>query len=276
MPWIAFLALAALTLLIMLVPLLRARPKAMARAEYDLTVYKDQLAELDRELERGTLSADQAEAARTEIQRRILAVADQGKERLEAPRRPFGLAATLAALLPVGAFGTYLALGSPHLPDQPFAARSDQMQQMQDQARMIEGMVASLTAKLEKNPNDPQGWAMLGRSLRVMGQTDKAKDAYARAARLMPGNTEVRMEYAALLLDEVPQGAPLPPEFVGTMREINAVDPENLDALYFLGLSEAQTGNAAKARDYWTRLLAKLPPESEDRATIQSQLDALR
>lgn len=276
MIWIIFAAMAAATVALLLVPLLRARPQAVSRAAYDLTVYKDQLAEVERELERGTLSADQADAARTEIQRRILALGDVGKG--AAPQRSTArlAAALVAVVVPVVGFGIYVLLGQPNLPDQPFAGRKGQMAQMQGQADMIKAMVAQLSARLEKEPNDGKGWAMLGRSLRVMGETEKSQAAYKKAVALLPGDAEVRLEYGALLLSQVPQGGPLPPEFARLMREVVAVDPKNPDALYFSGLAEAQAGNAAKARDLWTRLLALLPEGSDERKEVQEQLDALK
>lgn len=276
MIWIIFAVMCAVTLAILLVPLLRARPVTASRAEYDLIVYKDQLGELERELERGTLSADQADAARTEIQRRILATAEGGAKAV-GPKAAKGLAATIMVVV-VGmvTFLTYPLLGRPDLPDQPFAARADKINQMQDQVAMINNMVASLQARLEAQPNDARGWALLGRSLRVLGQGDKAQEAYKKAAQLAPGDVQVRLEYASLLLAEVPEGAALPPEFVRLMREVVAVDPQNPDALYFLGVSASQTGDSAKARDYWTRLLAVLPEGSEDRVAIQKQIDALK
>ncbi|HLO78501.1 MAG TPA: c-type cytochrome biogenesis protein CcmI [Magnetospirillum sp.] len=276
MIWIAFAALTAATVALLLVPLLRARPKALSRAAYDLTVYKDQLAEVDREVERGTLSADQAEAARTEIQRRILALGEVGKA--TAPSRASALAAGVAIMVVVPAigFGMYNLLGQPQLPDQPYSARADKIAQVQDQAAMIKTMVAQLSARLEKEPNDGKGWAMLGRSLRVMGDTEKAQAAYKKAVAQLPGDTQVRMEYGALLLAGLPEGSMLPPEFVRLMREVVAVDPKNPDALYFSGLAEAQSGNPAKARDLWTRLLVLLPEGSEDRSEVQKQIDALK
>lgn len=276
MIWIIFAAMAAATVALLLVPLLRARPQALSRAAYDLTVYKDQLAEVDRELERGTLSADQADAARTEIQRRILALGDMGKG--AAPQRSTAklAAALVAVVVPVVGFGVYVLLGQPNLPDQPFSGRKGQMAQMQGQADMIKAMVAQLSARLEKEPNDGKGWAMLGRSLRVMGETDKSMAAYRKAVALLPGDVQVRMEYGAVLLGQLQQGATLPPEFVRLMREVVAVDPKNPDALYFAGLSEAQTGNAAKARELWTRLLGLLPEGSDERKEVQEQLDALK
>lgn len=278
MVWILFAALLAATLALLLAPLRKLAPKGPARADYDLTVYRDQLAELDREIARGTLSPDQADAARTEIQRRILGAADQGPDLADngAPRRVVGLAAAIALGIPVLAFGFYTLLGSPQLPDQPYSARADRALDMQDQEAMVRNMVAQLTARLEKDPADGKGWALLGRSLRVTGQPDKALEAYRKAARLIPGDTQLRMEYAAVLLDKVEPGAPFPPEFVGVMREILAVDPRNADALYFLGIAEMQTGNAVKGREYFTRLVTVLPEGSEERAEVQKQLDAIK
>lgn len=277
MLWFLFALLVAVTLALLLLPMRRRADKAPARSEYDLTVYKDQLAEVDREVERGTLSADQAEAARTEIQRRILAAAEQADpaEKKKKPRSLAGLMAAIALGVPALSLGLYAVLGSPNLPNQPYAARTNLAHDMQDQEAMVRNMVAQLTARLEKDPNDGKGWAMLGRSLRVMGQPDKAMDAYRKAARLMPGDTQVRLEYAAILLQDVPQGSLLPPEFVGLMREILAVDPRNVDALYFLGIAEMQDGNRAKGREYFTRLVTALPEGSPERAEIQQQLDAM-
>jgi cytochrome c-type biogenesis protein CcmH len=275
MIWIVFAAMTLATVALLLVPLLRARPAAVSRAAYDLTVYKDQLAEVERELERGTLTADQAEAARTEIQRRILALGDTGKGAAQ-PRRIALPAIAIAAVVPLVGFGIYVLLGHPELPDQPYSSRASKIAEMKDQAAMIQNMVAQLSARLEKQPNDGKGWAMLGRSLRVLGQTEKAQAAYKKAVALMPGDTQVRLEYGALLLSELPEGSMLPPEFVQLMREVVAVDPNNPDALYFLGISASQTGNPAKARELWTKLMTQLPEGSEDRAEIKKQIDALK
>lgn len=275
MIWMVFAAMTVATVAMLLVPLLRARPKAASRAEYDLTVYKDQLAEIGREVESGTLNPEQAEAARTEIQRRILAIA-QGTGDQTPPRRMGLTVAVVASLVPVVAFGIYLMLGQPWLPDQPYSGRADKIAQMQDQAGMIRNMVAQLQARLDKDPKDGKGWSMLGRSYRVLGDTAKAQAAYKKAVALLPGDVPVRLEYATVLLADVPQGAPLPPDFVQLMRDVLAADGKNPDALYFLGVSEAQLGNNAKAAALWGRLLTVLPEGSEERADVQKQIDALK
>ena len=275
MIWVIFAGLTFATLLIVLVPFLKAKPVAQSRAEYDLTVYRDQLGEIDTELERGTLSADQAEAARTEIQRRILGLGAIGKNTGAALGKPWRMATIVALVVPLVGFGVYVTLGHPFLPDQPYSARADKIKEMQDQGEMIRTMVASLTAKLEKNPNDGKGWAMLGRSLRVMGEKDKAVAALRKAVALMPADTESRMELAGLLLQDIPQGAVLPPEFVSLMRQVVAVDPNNIDALYFAGIAAMQMGDTAKARELWTKVMVQLP-EGEDKSEIKKQIDGLK
>lgn len=275
MIWMIFAAMTVATVALLLAPLLRARPKAASRAEYDLTVYKDQLAELEREVERGSLNAAQAEAARTEIQRRILSVGDQATEKAR-PRRLTAIIVMVVLVVPLVGFGVYIMLGQPWLPDQPYSARAGKINEMKDQAAAIQAMVDQLSARLEANPADGKGWAMLGRSLRVLGDSGKAETAYKKAAALLPGDTQIRLEYASLLLAEIPAGSMLPPDFVGLMREVLAIDANNVDALYFAGISEAQTGNTAKARDLWTRLLAQLPEGSPERGEIQKQIDELK
>jgi cytochrome c-type biogenesis protein CcmH len=276
MIWFVFALLTVATLALLLVPLLRSRAAPVGRAEYDLTVYKDQLAEIEREMERGVLKPDQAEAARTEIQRRILGAGDRREKVGAVARRPVGLALLIAALVPMVAAGFYLRLGAPTLPDRPYAERAGQIREMADQAEMIKSMIASLTAKLEQNPADGKGWNMLGRSLKVMGQTEKAAAAYRKAVALLPGDVAVRMELAGLLLDEVPQGMALPAELVRLMREVAAIDPRNVDALYFLGIAAAQAGEKDKAIDLWRRAAALLPDGSDDKADILKQIETLK
>jgi cytochrome c-type biogenesis protein CcmH len=137
-------------------------------------------------------------------------------------------------------------------------------------------MVEGLSALLQDNPNDGQGWAMLGRSLRVLGQPDRAKSAFERALPLLPDNAQVRLEYASLLIEDLPAGSALPPKFVEIMKSVLAIDPNVPDALYFVGLSEAQAGRPEKAKELWTTLLNHLPPDSPDIAEIKRQIKALK
>ena len=277
MIWLVFALMILATIAALVVPLWRGRGRGLSRAEYDLTVYRDQLAEIDRELERGTLKPAQADAARVEIQRRILSL-DEGLKagpKEAATGRPYALIAGIAIVVPLVAVLMYGRLGAPYLPDRPYAQRADQIKEAKDQAQMIRGMIMQLTAKLEQNPADGKGWAMLGRSLKVTGQVEKSIEAYRKAVPLLPGDIAVRMEFAGILLDELPQGMPLPTELAGLMEQVLAIDASNIDALYFLGISAAQSGDKAKAKSLWKKAADLLPADSADRADILKQIETL-
>src|SRR5580704_9204509 len=112
-----------LALAMLLVPLLLRRQRGESREAYNLAVYRDQLGEIDRDLARGLLSAEQAEAARAEIGRRILALSAPAAPGTAATT-PFAVATIAVLLLPFAAWLLYARLGSPDLPDRPFAERA--------------------------------------------------------------------------------------------------------------------------------------------------------
>src|SRR4051794_29555459 len=128
--WIIAALMTATTVAYLLTPLLRPGAPTAPRADYDLHVYRDQLAELDRDLARGTIDAAQAAAARAEIGRLMLAAAEASAAASPAavspatpPRSSRVLALALTVLLPLGALAVYLPMGHFDLPSQPFAGR---------------------------------------------------------------------------------------------------------------------------------------------------------
>src|SRR3954451_18575735 len=123
---IGLTSLTSLAVALLLLPLLARRHNPRSREAYNLTVYRDQLAEIDRDLARGLLSPEQAETARAEIGRRILALDDaKTPGPLTRSIGPGPLAASVVAILamPIAALLIYAAIGSPGMPDQPFAER---------------------------------------------------------------------------------------------------------------------------------------------------------
>ena len=130
--WIVAAAMTAAVTALVLTPLLRSRQTggsgAGSRAAYDMEVYRDQLAELERDLARGVIDDRQAQGARTEISRRMLAVAEEGKREAQSAGASSGrgsrsVALALCVLIPVGALAVYIPSGEPNLPGQPFASR---------------------------------------------------------------------------------------------------------------------------------------------------------
>ncbi|KIL98156.1 Cytochrome c heme lyase subunit CcmH [Paramagnetospirillum magnetotacticum MS-1] len=273
MIWIVFAAMVALALMVLLRPLLSAPLAAADRSDYDLMVYKDQLGELARDVERGLVNKDQAEAARTEIQRRMLAASDGDKGAVAAKSGKLA-PILIAVLLPLLAVMLYLPLGAPELPDRPYAGRAAQIAEMQDKAATIQAMVTRLAERLRQDPSDGKGWAMLGRSYRALGRAEEAKEAYRKAVTLLPADTQTRLELAIMLLEEA-EGDSLPDEAISRLEEVLALSPDQPDALYFTGLSAAMKGDSARAKARWNRLLMVLPAESPARAQVEKDMARL-
>jgi cytochrome c-type biogenesis protein CcmH len=143
---------------------------------------------------------------------------------------------------------------------------------------MIRGMVDGLAARLQQNPDDAAGWQRLANAYRVLGEDEKAAEAAAHLAALRPNDVGVLLDQAHAMLGPG-QGrdpkVPLPEDFLGVMKRVEAIDPKQPEALWYLGLAEAQRRNMPAAKDYWQRLLAVLDPTSREYKTVQDALGAI-
>jgi cytochrome c-type biogenesis protein CcmH len=141
---------------------------------------------------------------------------------------------------------------------------------------MIRGMVEGLAAKLKADPNDFDGWLRLARAYAVLQERDKAADAYEQAARLKPDDLSIPLaEAEALIVDHAPQ-VPLPERAVALWRKVDAADPKQPQALWYLGLAAAQQRRLGEASAYWQRLLPLLPEGSDQHKMVAAALDALQ
>ncbi len=144
----------------------------------------------------------------------------------------------------------------------------------EERQRMIRGMVETLAAKLQANPQDLEGWMKLGRAYAVLGERDKAADAYAHAAALKPDDPEILLNEASALVAGQKPETPVPERAVALLKRVEAMRPDQPAALWYLGLSAAQQHNFAAAKDYWQRLLVQLPAGNEHDA-VNAALAAL-
>jgi cytochrome c-type biogenesis protein CcmH len=259
--WIAAAALTVATLGLLLAPLLRRREPPPARAEFDLAVFRDQLAEVDRDLERGLLDTEQAEAARIEVERRMLAAADETALAPPEPRqRRGGLVFAFLAIVvvPTGAFGLYLSLGTPGIPDQPWAAGNTPAPVAAGAATM-ETAVASLVERLRANPDNADGWILLGRSYVTMDRYAEAAEAFRRALRLNGADPDLAAAYGEALVAAA--GGQVTPNARQAFQSAFDAAPDNPKARYYLALHRAQQGDLNGALQGWVDLAAIAPAD---------------
>jgi cytochrome c-type biogenesis protein CcmH len=258
--WLLLATMTAGALALLLMPLLRKGAAAESRAAYDLAVYRDQLAEIERDLERGLLGPEEAVAARTEIERRMLAAADgQGERPKERGGDRAITAAVIAAALPLGAFVLYLNLGSPELPGRPFAERQAERSQAVDDPA-VQTQVAELVEHLRQDPEDLEAWLALAESYMVLERHGSAANAYRHAILLAQGRPDVFSAYGESLVHA--NDGQVTSEARTAFGQALAAAPDEPRARYYLALAEAQAGNQRTALQMWVDLAADSPPDA--------------
>jgi cytochrome c-type biogenesis protein CcmH len=259
----AFFSLLALALI--LLPGLRGARAAPGRTAYDRAVYKDQLAEIARDVERGVMTEAEAAAARLEVERRLLSTRDDAPA-VEAGGMPrlwlgaIGVGAVSAAIL------AYLALGSPGVPDQPIAARVP-ADAPKDFAESAERLAARLTA----NPDDVEGWILLARTQAVLERYAAAAESYRRAMALSGDRAEAAAGYGEMLV--LSSDGVVTPAARQAFEKAVAGDPANAPARYYLALAAAQAGRPAEAIEAWRKLEAEAPPDAPWRETLRQKIE---
>ena len=237
----------------------RARER---RPDPALEVYRSQLDEIARDLERGALAAEQAEAARTEIERRVLALADPAAAG-ERPRTGGRLIAgvSLAVCVPALATALYLFQGEPGAV--PGAGPDADAR----------GRVAEIAAALEKEPGDPRGWAALGEALSRLGDHEKAGMAFGHAARFDPENAAYpSLEGRALTLAA---GGRVTSRALAAFEEALRRDPGDARASFYVGVAERRAGRPRAALERWRALLDRLRPDAPWAVFVAARAEAL-
>lgn len=250
--------LVAVTMLLLLRPWQhRDTDHAATERELNTRIYRDQLAELERDLAAGALTAVDHAHSRDELQRRLLDDSALGTAPPAQARRTHRTTLLLAIALPLAATGIYAALGAPEALLAQAATRADAHEGKADE---IERMVASLAARLEKNPADPKGWAMLARSYRALGRQSQAQAAFARIGDSLSQDPLLLAEYADVLATQA--GGDLEGKPLQLVTMALQLDPEHQMALSLAATAAYKRKDFAQAASHWQRLLRQLAPES--------------
>ncbi|MBI3902357.1 MAG: c-type cytochrome biogenesis protein CcmI [Nitrosomonadales bacterium] len=256
--------------LLFVVPPLLLRSKSAAsvkRSEMNLSIYRDQLRELDSDLASGALNEAQYQAAKNELERRALEDAETTGE--EAATQPGGRWVAVAAIvaIPVLTVTLYLLLGKP----EEMAPKSGGANQAQGVGQaQIEEMVAGLAKKLKDKPDDAEGWEMLGRSYATLRRFGDSSAAYARAAALSPNNAQLLTDYADVLA--MVNGRNIQGEPEKIILQALRAEPNNIKALALAGSAAFQRHDYRKAIDWWQQILKLVPPDSQIARTATANI----
>lgn len=267
--WVAAAVLTIVCVAAALAPLMRGASRADAPADHDLEVYKDQLAEIDRDGAAGLIAREDAATARAEVARRILKVSAEsgGGAAVPAVRLNRMLALAVAALLPVISWGAYSKLGAPEIPDQPIAARENPAD------NSIETLVAKAEEHLANNPDDGRGWDVLAPIYARMGRYDDAVNAFSRAIKLNTPSAARESGLGEALTGAA--GGSVTAEARSAFVRALALDPKEPKAQLFLAVSLVQTGKPAEAKTALEAQLAAAPEDAPWRPVIVNALASL-
>jgi len=275
--WAVAIAFTLAALAALALPLVgKGRRASAERSAFDLAVFKDQLREVETDRERGVLSETEADAARLEIERRMLAAASAEGGATNGAKSPAIDRLTTAAVavaVPLSAFAIYFQLGSPGYDDQPFAARP-QTPQHADAPADIKKMVESLAKRMEQDPGNAEGWALMARSYAVMERYEDAIAAHRRALKLVDNDEQLAIDLAETMVQQA-QGR-VTQQAQAIFREMLGYNPAIPRAAYYLALAEVQTGNFKGAIQGWTDLLAWSPPDAPWRGVVENQITRAR
>jgi cytochrome c-type biogenesis protein CcmH len=267
--WLAFVVMTVAAILAVLWPLAR---RAGTPSGSDVAVYRDQLDEITRDRAAGLIGEAEAEAARLEVSRRLL-VAAAAEENAPRPSssdtRRRATAAAGLIFIPVAAAAIYLALGAPHLPGEPLAARSSPS----PDNRSIQSLISQAESHIERNPNDGRGWEVLAPVYLRLGRFDDAVKA-RRNALALNGETAERQADLGEALVAASNGI-VTAEAKTAFERALALETGHLKSRFFVGLAAQQDGDRAKAAEIFRAMIAQAPPDAPWLPTVQQALAEL-
>ncbi|MBY5866871.1 c-type cytochrome biogenesis protein CcmI [Rhizobium leguminosarum] len=253
--WILVAVMTAALAVILLYPLLRGAKAAENIRAGEAAVYRDQLRELDRDLNGGLITPEEADYARAEIGRRLIAVsADEPAETPKPPRHHRFTEAVVLLVLPVLGLCLYLTTGRPDLPSQPLEAR------LENPGNDVAVLITKAERHLAEKPDDGKGWDVLApiyfRTMRV----NDAQLAYRNAIRLL-GPSPVRLDGLAETLMAVSDGV-VTEEARRVLEQSLTLEPDNPRARFYIALSMEQAGRPKEARQAFEALAKQSPADA--------------
>ncbi len=253
------------TLLLVVLPMFKSRAAAgFSRSAANVSIHRDQLRELRNDREAGTLDAVQYESAKRELEARLLDDVGTGEASAQPQRHGRTGAVVAAAAIPLVAVGLYFLVGNP----QAITAAHDV------DGQQMEVLVERLAARMARNPEDVEGWAMLGRSYQMLGRLGEAARAYANAVERSPRDADLLADYALVLASTRERRFEGEPQAL-LARALEA-DPNNIKVLALAGSAAFQAEDYTGAVTHWERMLPLVAQDSDTTRILQERIAEAR
>lgn len=271
--WLLFVLMTAAAIFAVLWPL--GRRAAARHGGSDVAVYRDQIDEVARDRAAGLIGEAEAEAARVEVSRRLIAAADAAQAQSGATVVPGATfrrrAAAMVVLvaLPAIAATLYLTLGSPQLPGQPLARRVATPLQN----RPLDNLVAQVEAHLEKNPDDGRGWEVVAPVYMRFGRFEDAVKARRNALRINGASADREADLGESLMAAA--NGVVTDETKAAFERALTHDGKHPKARFFLGVAAYQDGQSAAAGVIWREILKDARPDSPWAGPVRDALARL-
>jgi cytochrome c-type biogenesis protein CcmH len=276
--------LLALAVAFLVWPLLSGGTRAAGRDRAIVSLYRDQLRELNADHAAGTISGEQFESGRRELERRLLEEVSQPAPASGVASRTRLTAAAIAAFVLAVPIGLYLSLGTPTainaVTSEAQAAGAQGQTAGADEAshpitpEQVQAMIDKLAARLQQSPQDGEGWAMLARSYSFVRKFPEAVKAYEKATELLPNDSHLLADYAdALAMTQERRLAGAPMKLV---QRALAIDPKDVKALALAGSEAFDRRDYGAAVGYWERAVKAKPPEAQFVQQLEAGIEEAR
>ena len=274
--WLACVCLLILALLIVLLPLVRQHKNTtlIPRKELNIGIHKEHLQELKNEVQAGNLSHEDFENAVQELEHELIhdVAINEDNKGTDFMKRSTWTIVLIAILMPVFVISLYLRLGDVDI----IKDRSNEIPQQaaNGEAHSLDDMVERLRIRLQSQPDDVQGWQMLGRSYEVLNRFDDAVIAYRKVYELTGDDPGVLADFSEALV--LANDNRFTEEALEMLSRALKADPDEPKALWLSGFAALDKGNNMEALQHWERLLPLLPPGGEDTVTLQQHINQVK
>jgi cytochrome c-type biogenesis protein CcmH len=269
--WLISALLMIGALLFVVLPMLAGGKGArFSRSAANISIHRDQLRELKADRDSGALDAEQYEKARRELEARLLEDLREGDAAPKSARHGRAGAVAAGVAIPLLAVALYFLVGNPQAITGEQAAGG-----VHDTSpQQVEVLVGQLAARMARNPEDVEGWTMLGRSYQALGRFGESAQAFANAVARSPADAGLLADYALVLAatqDRRLQGEPQK-----LLARALEADPDNVKALALAGSAAFQNQDYAGAISHWQRMVPLVPQDSDTARVVQERIAEAR